>query len=1574
MITAGSAVSAYFTGSTQIEFDFNDVNSTGTGLSTAYLLQLAGSTAAAKNNIFLSSWTVTVASASLFMDLTSGIDSDYNDWFSSNALNTFIWNNKSYATLAAWQAVGGDANSISANPLWYDARFGVEDFHPMSAVSNGRWANGSMSASDGANSPTIDSADPLELYGNETAPNGGRANQGSYGNTDQASRSLATYCAVQRNVSKTSGPYFKIQDALDSIPKNLTGHTCVIIKDNATYPEQVTVQGFTNNNSSITIMLEPILTAHPTVAPPTASTAAFQIMQTSVNIFNIDVKPTLSVAYGVLASSALISISSMNVDAGGNIWTAGVRLSSWNYLNYSSITVQDAHGIYLEGSTMTTVAYSTAQANSATKYALYLNNASSNTFNVSVASNPAGVGAKLNYSHYNNLTQSFFNGDAARAAQIAYGNYNYIAFSTFNANTMATAVAALELTGASNTITNIFARGHRFGVYFGGSYDKVDLSTVASGGGAGAVSFQGAPGYNTLTRSLITNQNHMGLDLRSSNNAISLSTITTNSSSYGAVTIDAASSNTITLSYISNANDNNGVALKNNAHYNNISWSTITTSGASSAALDITLSSYVAITRSYLSNPNYYAAYLKAGANYAAIRFSTITSDIAGYSALYLYQNYSNTISNSYIQGSTAVYVNGSTGTVLGANMIVATNTIGVGVRLSGNSLDLYLASNTIQSGPRGMGVFLAAGNQGRMVVSTNIINAGAQYGLYVMNQTAGAQVWVTSNTISPTISNARDTYGIYLNSLISGATIYNNGIYHRSAGNNSGQTVYGLYASNSSGINFDHNRLNQPGMITGGGAVSAYFTGSTAVDFSFNDVNSTGSLGTAYLLQLDNSTVTVKNNIFLSSWTVSVASAAVNISANSGLDSNYNDWFSSNSLHTFVWANTYQTLPGWQAAGKDANSIAANPYWQDPRANFEDFHVKSQYLNGRYNPATNAFDQTDAATSLTIDAADPGEAVTSYVLLPPTYAGEPAPNGSRANQGSYGQTAQATRLGATARVWTGLSGDNRWYTAGNWNPVGIPLSVDDLTIDVNGASVTVAASSPSISFAALALGDVAGTNRVSLSIATTVMTLGGSLTMYNKSTFLSSSTDQNVLGSLTMYNGSTMTHAANTTSRSSVLNLKVNGNFDFPSGASINLAARGYAGGAGSSGDASPGYGPAGSGGGGKTGSTSNAGGGGGHAGRGGVGGGPGGGTGGAASDSLTAPTELGSGGGGGYTGQTGGAGGGAAIIYVAGTLTLNGSITATGADGMNASYPSGGGAGGTVNITAGTLTGNGTVQVNGGNGLTWGGPYGGSGAGGRIAIVANTADTFTGSYYMNPGNSVNQVGGTGTLAIKGPGTDSYLIQSSGTITPGNYTDLPAGYISSFTAAKSWPMLPSGTLTFSTITLNNGAVFTNNGTVAPLAPIILPSGSGITNNGVMTFDAIDMYGSAFYQAGTLNVSTVTMGDSAIFTLAKTTQQDIWKLTMLSGSTMTHAANSTVRSYVVNLNVGSDFSFQSGAAMNLNGKGYIGGAGNSSDASPGYGPAGSGGGGKTGSTSNAGGGGGHAGRGGVGGGPGGGAG
>jgi hypothetical protein len=122
-------------------------------------------------------------------------------------------------------------------------------------------------------------------------------------------------------------------------------------------------------------------------------------------------------------------------------------------------------------------------------------------------------------------------------------------------------------------------------------------------------------------------------------------------------------------------------------------------------------------------------------------------------------------------------------------------------------------------------------------------------------------------------------------------------------------------------------------------------------------------------------------------------------MNAGSGVDSDYNDWFSSSGSQGFVWGATATALAGWQSLGKDAASMSQNPLWFDASAGVEDFHPMSS--GGRYQNASWISDGADAQT---IDSGDPAETTTSGL------GHESNPNGCLPNLGSYGQTGEASR------------------------------------------------------------------------------------------------------------------------------------------------------------------------------------------------------------------------------------------------------------------------------------------------------------------------------------------------------------------------------------------------------------------------------------------------------------------------------------------------------------------------------------------------------------------------------------
>ncbi|HZR16863.1 MAG TPA: hypothetical protein VFE51_06005 [Verrucomicrobiae bacterium] len=148
----------------------------------------------------------------------------------------------------------------------------------------------------------------------------------------------------------------------------------------------------------------------------------------------------------------------------------------------------------------------------------------------------------------------------------------------------------------------------------------------------------------------------------------------------------------------------------------------------------------------------------------------------------------------------------------------------------------------------------------------------------------------------------------------------------------------------------------------------------------------------------------------------------------------------------------------------------------------------------------------------------------------------------------------------------------------------------------------------------------------------------------------------------------------------------------------------------------------------------------------------------------SFTSPTDSGSGGGSYLPVGPGSAGGGPIHLSVAGTLIVNGKISANGNAG--AADGSGGGSGGSIWINAKMLAGAGTISANGGDGNGSGLYAGGGGGGGRIA--ADALNLFLGKISAQGGNGYIR-GGAGTVYLSSgpdiqPRQQQLVIDNGGT------------------------------------------------------------------------------------------------------------------------------------------------------------------------------------------------------------------
>lgn len=531
---------------------------------------------------------------------------------------------------------------------------------------------------------------------------------------------------------------------------------------------------------------------------------------------------------------------------------------------------------------------------------------------------------------------------------------------------------------------------------------------------------------------------------------------------------------------------------------------------------------------------------------------------------------------------------------------------------------------------------------------------------------------------------------------------------------------------------------------------------------------------------------------------------------------------------------------------------------------------------------------------------------------------------------------------------WNGSAGSD-WFNAANWTPAQVPTASDDATIDAN--STVLIAGAVAASFNSLVLGNTSGATSPTLRVTGTISTLGG-LTVQRGASLSFETTQLSTVGRLVVAPGGLVTHAANSSARSFVVNLSVTGDFDLQAGATVSVAGKGYAGGTSGNGSG-PGAGR------GATGFCESTGGGAGHGGSGGNAttrnlspGGP-------SYDSTLDPSDLGSGGGaagdpGCGPSPDGGNGGGAVLLSVGNMATLNGLVSA---DGDNGGAGAGGGSGGTVNVKAGTLAGAGTVRANGGSS---GSSSGGGAGGGRIALTASVASTFSGAVSAVAGTGGNN-GAPGVAAIKvSPATGYDLFVDGRGVIPSTHTPIPSGLPGVANLSVSTVNLTGGTLSLSN-DLNLGT--RANATIPQLSVarnLVVPSGafSAFLSGAVTVQNDIVVSN----QGSAVLVGTYTVLNDAIVqdgaTLATSSMSVTRDLVVRSGAKLRHPANGAARQYWLHLTIGHDFDLQSGGMVDLVGVGYAGGA-SRNGSGPGFGS------GATGFCDSTGGGAGHGGTGGA---------
>ncbi|HVA67032.1 MAG TPA: FlgD immunoglobulin-like domain containing protein [Elusimicrobiota bacterium] len=523
------------------------------------------------------------------------------------------------------------------------------------------------------------------------------------------------------NVPSISSP--SIQDVINNLQgATLSGDYCIAISSNAQYfePSQVTINNINTNGFRLIITsgTYPVDMS----LQNTLDTAVFDIQNASVTISGVTI--------------ALASLPAL---------TDGVLISSPNVV-ISDVVINDSSGVIsgadvlLQGAVSNTLSGLSVFGNSNAP-ALYLTGASSGNI---VA---------------NSFISNSYSGNAG--AQIDGGStFNTISFSTvtgLQGNNCTT--GALVIKNASNNMLSgdYVSDSNGNGLYLNGGANSntVQGSTVTTGGGlcggyAVAV-YIGGSSSNNISNSYMSataTDFAMYFDAGANNNTVSQSTMTADvSGGFGIQFSNTDTFNTVTHSYISAANPaKGGVTFSCDGSNDTVSFSTVVYSGPNTT-LDSGDAS-TTISNDWIANGGTGPAItLNPCGTYPPASNSTVSATTATSNGLGLgiYGVAGVSVTNSYIQGSTAAVISASTGTMISGSTLQGSSP-SPSVYVTAQSSGIALSNDAVQGGLSG--IDLDAGNAGVLGFSSVAVS-GSAFGLDIAVQAPTAVLSIDSMTFA---------------------------------------------------------------------------------------------------------------------------------------------------------------------------------------------------------------------------------------------------------------------------------------------------------------------------------------------------------------------------------------------------------------------------------------------------------------------------------------------------------------------------------------------------------------------------------------------------------------------------------------------------------------------------------------------------------------------------------------------------------------------------------------------------------------------------------------------------------
>lgn len=372
-------------------------------------------------------------------------------------------------------------------------------------------------------------------------------------------------------------------------------------------------------------------------------------------------------------------------------------------------------------------------------YGVMASSAGVNLSSVTVTAGGYITDSALLLKNWSVLENSMINAATAHGVRLL-GGYNTVAASTVT-NSAAGRYALYLLGSSSNSVTDSYLYGglsHVAHLAGGSAYNSIRRSRIGGGSQTSAALYVDGSNYNSVTDSFIdspTSAYNAYFSGGAAYNSVSRSTMTCQDVGCNALYFTGSSRNTVSDSYIGGPLGH-GAHLTAGSNYNTLARNSFYGGNSSYAALHFVTSEFNAVSDSYLHSSAGVALYFETRSAGNTVTRSTVTSG-SWQGAVYFRAASSNTITESYLQGSTAAYISGSTGTVITNSVLVGVGPGSLGLDMGRGSLNLTFSNNIVYGGEQGTAINIGPDNAGLVAVTSGSVRGG-RYGAVIAQQPAG--------------------------------------------------------------------------------------------------------------------------------------------------------------------------------------------------------------------------------------------------------------------------------------------------------------------------------------------------------------------------------------------------------------------------------------------------------------------------------------------------------------------------------------------------------------------------------------------------------------------------------------------------------------------------------------------------------------------------------------------------------------------------------------------------------------------------------------------------------------------